>query len=67
MRTNKYGIIVPNDVIESKQIDTENKKTLWWDVNILEMNNVRPEFEVYKGDKNDLVGYKGIKFCFFQY
>ena len=67
MRTNKYGIIVPNDVIESKQIDTENKKTLWWDVNILEMNNVRPEFEVYKGDKNDLVVYKGIKFCFFQY
>ena len=65
VRPHKYGIIVSKNVKETKQIDTEDEKKLWWDVIMLEMNNVRPEFELYKGDNKDLVGYQEIKFhCF---
>ena len=32
---------------------------------MLEMDNVRPVFEVYEGDKQELVGYQGIKCHFF--
>ena len=50
MRTHKYGIRVPKDVREAKQIDAENENTLWWYDRMIEMKNVRPEFEVYEGD-----------------
>ena len=55
--THKYGIRVPNDVIEAKKIDTDNENTIWWYVIVLEMKNMIPAFEVYGGDKMDLVGY----------
>ena len=32
---------------------------------MLKIKNVRPAFEVYGGDKKDLVGYQGVKCIFF--
>ena len=29
VRTHKYGIIVPKDIIEAKQIYSENDNTIW--------------------------------------
>ena len=63
-RTHKYGIRVPKDVREAKQIYTENENNLWWYEIMLNMKNVIPEFEGYRGDIKDLVGYQGIK-CHF--
>ena len=39
------------DVIEAKQIYTDNENTLWWDAIMLKMRNLIPTFEVYEGDK----------------
>jgi hypothetical protein len=42
-------------------IDAENGDTLWWDVIIKEMKNVRPAFEKWEGNEKDLpVGYQKI-------
>ena len=60
VRTHKYGIRVTMDVRESNQIDTDNNNTIWWDAILVDMKNVRPAFEVYEGDKKDLVVYQGI-------
>ena len=57
-RTHKYGIRIPKTVAETLEIDRENGNTLWWDAIMLEMKNVRPAFEVYKGDIKKLVGYQ---------
>ena len=64
MKTHKYGIRVPKDVREAKQIDTENENTIWRDDIMLDMKNVKPAFEVCRGDKKDLLGYQGIR-CHF--
>ena len=64
VRTQKYGIRGLKDIRKTKQIDTDNDNTLWWDAIMLKMKNVRPAFEVYKSKKKDLIGYQGNK-CYF--
>ena len=60
-RTHKYGIRVPKNIAEAKQIDAENGDTLWMDAVRLEMKNVRVAFLEYDGNPDeDLVGYTEI-------
>ena len=59
-RTHKYGIRVPKNVKEAKEIDAENGNALWMDAMRLEMANVRTAFTPHEGDTKDLVGYKEI-------
>ena len=54
-RTHKYGIRLPKTVKEAIEIDKQNGNTLWWDALMQEMKNVRPAFEVHKGDESSLV------------
>jgi hypothetical protein len=63
-RTHKYGIKLPKDVTEARQLDFDNKNTLWWDDIQKEMRNVRPRVERYDGDVKDLVGYQEVKLHF---
>ena len=61
VRTHKYGIAVPKDVKEAKELDLENGNTLWWDAIIKEMKNVRPAFRVFEGTEKDILpGYQKI-------
>ena len=61
VRTHKYGIRIPKLVEEAIRIDQENGNTLWWDALMLEMKNVRPAFEVFRGKPGDLpIGYSKI-------
>ena len=40
----------------------KNGDTLWWDAILQEMKNLRPSFEAYEGNKEDLPpGYQQIK------
>ena len=61
VRTHKYGTRFPKDVREAKQIYTDNENTLWWYAIMFDTKNAILAFEVYEGDKKDLVGYQGIK------
>ena len=42
---------------EAIGIDGKNGNHLWWESLIKEMKNVRCAFDVYKGKREDLVGY----------
>ena len=59
-KTHKYGIRVPKNVREAREIDAENKNTLWQDAISLEMKNNRVAFETYEGRIEDLIGYEQI-------
>ena len=48
VRTHKFGIRIPKDVRQAKQLDEENGNTLWWDTICQEMKNVRIAFEVWE-------------------
>ena len=61
VRTHKYGIRVPKTVQEAIEIDRMNQNHLWWESIMLEMKNVRPAFEKFEGDVDNLVGYQEIK------
>ena len=52
--THKYGIRIPKTVKEAVQIDKKNGDTRWWDAILQEMKNVRPAFEAFEGNKEDL-------------
>ena len=43
------------------EIDNMNNNTLWWDVLMKEMRNVRPAFEEFEGTVDQLVGYQKIR------
>ena len=43
------------------EIDKDNKNTLWWNVLMKEMKNVRVAFEEYEGKIEDLIGYQKVK------
>ena len=61
-RIQKFGITVPCDPVKAKKFKDENGETLWWDAILQKMNNVRPAFEAYEGNKEDLPpGYQQIK------
>jgi hypothetical protein len=49
-KTHKYGIEVPKNIKQAKELDTKNGNTLWWDSICDEMKNVRVAFEVCEGD-----------------
>ena len=62
VKNHKYGLRVPKTVKEAVEIDKENGDTLWWDVVMKEMKNVRPAFEVWGKLKEYLpIGYQEIK------
>ena len=62
-KTQKYGLRIPHIVKEAIEIDKENGDILWWNSILQKMKNVRPAFEAYKGNKEDLPpGYQQIKF-----
>ena len=61
IRTHKYGIRIPKTVKEALEIDRENGNTLWWDALMLEMKNVRPSFEVFEGNLDQIpIGFTKI-------
>ena len=43
-RTHKFGIKVPKTIQQARQFDLENGNTLWWDVILKEMTNIRLAF-----------------------
>ena len=52
---------MPKSVKEAKQLDQENGDTQWWDAICKEMLNVRPVFEVWEKDINEIpIGYQKI-------
>jgi hypothetical protein len=51
-------------VAQAHAIDRENGDTLWWDVIVMEMKNIRPAFEKYEKKESDLIGYQKIS-CHF--
>ena len=59
-RTHKYGIRIPKNVIEAKQLDDANGNRLWMTAIALEMKNIQIAFEQYDGDIQDLKGYQSI-------
>ena len=54
LRTHKFGIRIPKSVEEAKKIDEQNGDTLWWDAICKEMRNVRPAFEVFEGQVENI-------------
>jgi hypothetical protein len=62
VRTHKFGIKIPKNALEARALDLENGDTLWWDAICKEMRNVRPAFEVWDKDRNEIpVGYQEVK------
>ena len=62
LRSHKFGITIPKFVEEAKKVDNQNGNTLWWDAICKEMRNVRPTFEVFEGNNDQLpVGYQFMK------
>ena len=60
--THKYGIKVPKNVEQEKQIEEQNCDTLWWDSIGTEIKNVWPDFEEWEGTVNDIDSeYQEIK------
>ena len=59
-RTHKYGVRVPKNWKEAKEIDSENGDTKWHDAVIQEMTNNRVAFQTYDGDPHELIGYEEI-------
>jgi hypothetical protein len=50
-RTHKFGIEVPKSWDDCVMFDKENDNTLWQDVVMKEMKNVRIAFKIINGDK----------------
>jgi hypothetical protein len=64
-RTHKFGIKIPKTVAPAQAINKENGDTLWWDLIVMEMKNVRPVFEWWEKTEGELpVGCPKIK-CHF--
>ena len=50
----KFGIRIIKSVKEGKQLDQENGDTQWWDAICKEMWNIRPAFEVWEKDVDEI-------------
>jgi len=59
-KTHKYGVRVPKNVREAREIDDKNGNTLWQDAISMEMKNNRIAFEDFDGNIQDLKGYEQI-------
>ena len=56
-KTHKFGIRVPTNLREAKEIDEENGNTLWQDALAKEMFEVGVAFKILDNDENMPVGY----------
>ena len=54
-KMHKFGIRLTNTVKQSVELYYDNGNTLWWDILMTEMNNIRTDFEVLKYDIKKLV------------
>ena len=62
LRMHNFGIRIPKSVKEAKQLDQENGDTQWWDAICKEIQNVRPVFEVWEKDIDEIpIGYQKIR------
>ena len=60
LKTQKFGVKVPNNTKQAIEFDHENGNTLWWDA-VCQKMNVRPAFEPWeKPDSNTPPGYQDI-------
>ena len=60
-RTHKFGIRIPKNVKEARELDLANKNTLWWDAIMAEMKNVRIAFEEFDGTEEEIpAGFQHI-------
>ena len=50
-----FGIRLTNTVKQAVELYYDNGNTLWWDILMTEMNNIRTDFEVLKDDIKKLV------------
>ncbi len=57
-QTHTYSIRVPKSVREAKEIDAENRNTLWWDAICEEMKNERIALEEFGGHGCGNIGPK---------
>ena len=48
--TLKFGIKIPQNIIQAQNFDTENSNTLWWDSILKEIRNILIAFEVFDGE-----------------
>jgi hypothetical protein len=59
-RTHKYGIRIPKDMREAKEIDEQNGDTQWQDATSNEMMQIMTALVEHEGNVEDLIGYQGI-------
>jgi len=53
-KTHKYGVRVPKNIREAREIDDKNGNTLWQDAISMEMKNNRIAFGDFDGKIQDL-------------
>ena len=56
-RTHKYGIEIPSSIDHAKELDRQNKNTLWMDALEKEMYNVSVAFQILENDEYLPPGY----------
>ena len=56
-RDRKFGLRVPSSIQEAKEIDKENKNTLWMDALDKEMYEVGVAFKLLEDEEHIPVGY----------
>ena len=62
LRMDKFGIEIPKSVLQARPINAKSGNTLWWDAICKVMKNVRPAFEAFEGDVEQLPsGFQEIK------
>ena len=59
-RTHKYGIRIPKNIKEAKEIDLENGDSLWMEAVQSEMKSILSALKLYEGDTTKLIGYQQI-------
>ena len=59
-RSHKYGIRIPKDIKEAKDIDESNGDTQWQDAIAKEMQQIMSALSEHEGSTDDLIGYQGI-------
>ena len=52
LKNEKFGIRIPKNAIEAKEIDDANGNTYWQDAIAKEMKNVRPAFKILEEGEN---------------
>jgi hypothetical protein len=55
-KTHKFGIHVPNNLVEAHALNKVNGNTLWGDAITKEMKNIRVAFDIKEGDEKTPAG-----------